>query len=65
MLSKTNKYKTKQTNHKKKYQKEKKNQHECTLPIDIVFPKLSNYLAFQSFDLELPDECYSRNVHVH
>jgi hypothetical protein len=24
MLSKTNKYKTKQTNHKKKYQKEKK-----------------------------------------
>ena len=25
----------------------------------------SNYLAFQSFDVELPDECYSRNVHVH
>ena len=30
MLSKTNKYKTKQTNRKKKYQKEKKPQHECT-----------------------------------
>ena len=30
LLSKTNKYKTKQTNHKKKYQKEKKNIHECT-----------------------------------
>jgi hypothetical protein len=30
LLSKTNKYKTKQTNRKKKYQKEKKNQHECT-----------------------------------
>jgi hypothetical protein len=29
-----------------------------------VLPKLSNYLAFQSFDLELPDEGYSRNVHV-
>jgi hypothetical protein len=27
-----------------------------------VLPKLSNYLAFQSFDLELPDEGYSRNV---
>jgi hypothetical protein len=30
VLSKTNKYKTKQTNGKKKYQKEKKNLHECT-----------------------------------
>ena len=30
LLSKTNKYKTKQTNRKKKYQKEKKNLHECT-----------------------------------
>jgi hypothetical protein len=31
LLSKTNKYKTKQTNRKKKYQKErKKTQHECT-----------------------------------
>jgi hypothetical protein len=29
-----------------------------------VLPKLLNYLAFQSFDLELPDEGYSRNVHV-
>jgi hypothetical protein len=28
-------------------------------------PKLLNYLAFQSFDFELPDEGYSRNVHVH
>jgi hypothetical protein len=49
LLSKTNKYKTKQTN----------------IPIDFVLPKLLNYLAFQSFDLELPDEGYSRNVHVH
>ena len=31
----------------------------------ILCSKNSNYLAFQSFDLELPDECYSRNVHVH
>jgi hypothetical protein len=36
-----------------------------SIPIDFVLPKLLNYLAFQSFDLELPDEGYSRNVHVH
>ena len=38
---------------------------ETSIPIDFVLPKLLNYLAFQSFDLELPDEGYSRNVHVH
>jgi hypothetical protein len=31
----------------------------------VVLLKLLNYLAFQSFDFELPDEGYSRNVHVH
>jgi hypothetical protein len=36
-----------------------------SIPIDLVLPKLLNYLAFQSFDFELPDEGYSRNVHVH
>jgi hypothetical protein len=28
-----------------------------------VLPKLLNYLAFQSYDFELPDEGYFRNVH--
>jgi hypothetical protein len=36
-----------------------------TIKINLVLPKLLNYLAFQSFDFELPDEGYSRNVHVH
>jgi hypothetical protein len=41
----------------------KRNSYITSIPIDFVLPKLLNYLAFQSFDLELPDEGYSRNVH--
>jgi hypothetical protein len=42
LLSKTNKYKTKQTNRKKKYQKEKKTLHECTFyQSDLVLIYLS------------------------
>ena len=43
----------------------KRNSYITSIPIDFVLPKLLNYLAFQSFDFELPDEGYSRNVHVH
>ena len=43
----------------------KGNSYITSIPIDFVLPKLLNYLAFQSFDFELPDEGYSRNVHVH
>ena len=43
----------------------KRNSYITSIPIDCVLPKLLNYLAFQSFDFELPDEGYSRNVHVH
>jgi hypothetical protein len=43
----------------------KRNSYITSIPIDFVLPKLLNYLAFQSFDLELPDEGYSRNDHVH
>jgi hypothetical protein len=63
LLSKTNKYKIKQTNRKNKYQKERKktnmnapfikyiyqvyrNSYISSIPIDLVLPKLSNYLAF-------------------
>jgi hypothetical protein len=42
-----------------------RNSYITSIPIDFVLPKLLNYLAFQSFDFELPDEGYSRNVHVH
>jgi hypothetical protein len=27
-----------------------------SIPIDLMLPKLLNYLAFQSFDFELPDK---------
>ena len=37
----------------------KRNSYITSIPIDFVPPKLLNYLAFQSFDLELPDEGYS------
>ena len=40
----------------------KRNSYITSIPIDLVLPKLSNYLAFQSFDFELPDEGYSSNV---
>jgi hypothetical protein len=42
-----------------------RNSYITSIPIDLVLPKLLNYLSFQSFDFELPDEGYSRNVHVH
>jgi hypothetical protein len=41
LLSKTNKYKTKQTNRKKKYQKEKKTLHECTFYLLVQHMKMS------------------------
>jgi len=31
-------------------------------PFDFIAPKTLNYLTFQSFDFELPDEGYSRNA---